>query len=123
MSTFILPMPPSVNGLWANGKYGGRFQTQRYRDWIDHAGIEILRQRPAKHTGPVVLVYEVGEPKGNRKYDLDNRWKPVSDLLVKHGIIQADDNSVVREILMKWAPDIEGVRVTIKPFFKKAEAA
>jgi Holliday junction resolvase RusA-like endonuclease len=123
MSTFILPMPPSVNGLWANGKHGRRYRTQLYDSWIYEAGAEIMRQRPKKHVGPVVLSYEVQEPAGKRKYDLGNREKAVTDLLVSHQIIQADDNTIVREIKLKWAPDINGVRVTIAPFFKAAEAA
>jgi Holliday junction resolvase RusA-like endonuclease len=123
MSSFILPMPPSVNGLWANGKHGKRYRTQIYDSWIYEAGAEIMRQRPKKHVGPVVLSYEVQEPAGKRKYDLGNREKAVTDLLVSHQIIQADDNTIVREIKLKWAPDINGVRVTIAPLFKAAEAA
>jgi Holliday junction resolvase RusA-like endonuclease len=123
MSSFILPMPPSVNGLWANGKHGKRYRTQVYDSWIYEAGAEIMRQRPKKHVGPVVLSYEVQEPAGKRKYDLGNREKAVTDLLVSHQIIEADDNTIVREIKLKWAPDINGVRVTIAPLFKAAEAA
>jgi Holliday junction resolvase RusA-like endonuclease len=117
VSSFILPMPPSSNGLFANGKYGGRFKTQRYCDWINEAGAEILRQRPKKLAGPVLLTYEYQEPAGKRKFDLGNREKALTDLLVSHGIIQADDNTIVREIKLKWAPDIEGVRITVSEFF------
>lgn len=116
MSTFNLPMPPSSNGLFANGKHGGRFKTQRYCDWINEAGIEILRQRPKKRAGPVLLTYEYQEPSGKRKFDLGNREKAVTDLLVSHGIILADDNTIVREIKLKWAPEVEGVRVTVSEF-------
>jgi Holliday junction resolvase RusA-like endonuclease len=121
MSTFILPMPPSVNGLWANGKHGKRYRTQIYDSWIYEAGAEIMRQRPKKHVGPVVLSYEVQEPAGKRKYDLGNREKAVTDLLVSHQIIQADDNTIVREIKLKWASDVEGVRVTVASFFASPE--
>jgi Holliday junction resolvase RusA-like endonuclease len=122
VSSFILPMPPSSNGLFANGKHGGRFKTQRYCDWINEAGVEILRQRPKKLTGPVLLTYEYQEPAGKRKFDLGNREKAVTDLLVSHGIILADDNTVVREIKLKWAPDVEGCRVTVASFFASPEA-
>ena len=117
MSTFILPMPPSVNGLWANSRNGGRFRTQKYDSWIYEAGAEIMRQRPMKYMGPVVLTYEVQEPVGKRKFDLGNREKALTDLLVSHRIIQADDNTIVREINLRWAPDVEGVRVTVSEFF------
>jgi Holliday junction resolvase RusA-like endonuclease len=117
MSSFTLPMPPSVNGLWANGKHGKRYRTQNYDSWIYEAGAEIMRQRPSKLTGPVTLFYEVQEPAGKRKFDLGNREKALTDLLVSHGIIQADDNTIVREIKLKWAPDVSGVRVTVSEFF------
>jgi Holliday junction resolvase RusA-like endonuclease len=119
VSSFILPMPPSVNGLWANSRNGGRFRTQRYDSWIYEAGAEIMRQRPKKHVGPVILSYEVQEPAGKRKFDLGNREKALTDLLVSHGIIQADDNTVVREIKLKWASDVEGVRVTVASIFNR----
>jgi Holliday junction resolvase RusA-like endonuclease len=121
MTTFILPMPPSVNGLWANGKHGKRYRTQLYDSWIHEAGAEIMRQRPKKHAGLVILSYEVQEPAGKRKYDLGNREKALTDLLVSHGIIQADDNTIVREIKLKWATDVEGVRVTVASFFASPE--
>lgn len=117
MTTFILPMPPSSNGLFANGKNGGRFKTQRYCDWINEAGVEILRQRPAKFVGPVTLLYEVQRPKG-RRFDLGNREKALTDLLVSHRIIQADDDTIVQEIRLKWA-EVEGVRVTVSEFFNR----
>lgn len=122
MSTFTLPMPPSVNGLWANSRNGGRFRTQKYDSWIYEAGAEIMRQRPAKVAGPVVLSYEVEEPKGKRKFDLGNREKALTDLLVSHRIIEADDNTCVREIKLKWSPDVEGVRVNVASFFASPEA-
>ena len=117
MTSFILPMPPSSNGLFANGKNGGRFKTQRYCDWINAAGVEILRQRPQKFVGPVTLLYEVQRPKG-RRFDLGNREKALTDLLVSHRIIQADDDTIVQEIRLKWA-EIEGVRVTVSEFFNR----
>lgn len=119
MISFILPMPPSVNGLWANSRNGGRVRTQRYDSWIYEAGAEIMRQRPKKFTGPVILSYEVQEPAGKRKFDLGNREKALTDLLVSHRIIEADDNTIVREIKLKWAPDIDGVRVTVSEFFNR----
>jgi hypothetical protein len=42
-------------------------------------------------------------------------------LLVSHGIIQADDNTIVREIKLKWTPDVEGVRVTVASFIASPE--
>lgn len=110
-----LPLPPSVNGLWANGKNLRRFRTQNYDDWIHEAGWKLKEQRPGKISGPVSISYEFEEPKTRRKMDLANREKAATDLLVSHGVIEGDDQTVVREIHLSWSANIEGVRVTIVP--------
>jgi len=107
-----LPFPPSTNNLFLNGSKG-RIRSPKYRAWSTEAGWEIARQRPPKAAGKVVLFYEFGEPDGRRR-DVGNLEKAATDLLVEHGIIEADDNSVVREIRLKWS-DIQGMRVTITP--------
>jgi hypothetical protein len=35
-------------------------------------------------------------------------------LLVKHGIIEADDGSIVRRVEASWTTEVEGVRITIE---------
>jgi hypothetical protein len=45
---------------------------------------------------------------------LVNLEKGCTDLLVKHGIIEADHDLILREVRMIWNRDIEGVRITIK---------
>ncbi len=112
MTVIDLPFPPSVNNLFINGKHG-RFRSQRYDSWIMEAGNEILRQRPSKVVGPVVLSFEFQEGRDNRKRDITNLLKAPEDLLVKHGIIQADDGSIVRSVRASWSEAVEGVRVTI----------
>lgn len=109
--SLTLPMPPSVNGLWANGKTR-RYRTQNYEDWINEAGWKLKEQRPAKLKGQVTLSYIFAEPKGKRKMDLGNREKAMTDLLVTHGIIEADDHTIVRRINLAWGR-VEGVCITI----------
>jgi crossover junction endodeoxyribonuclease RusA len=118
MKPLALPFPPSSNNLFATGKTRVRYRTQRYDSWIHEAGAEIMRQRPPKVSGPVILSYEFQEGQDKRKRDLGNLEKAVTDLLVSHGIIQGDDGSIVREIKLKWNPDVEGVRVTISSIFQ-----
>jgi Holliday junction resolvase RusA-like endonuclease len=115
MTIINLPFPPSVNNLFINGKHG-RFRSQRYDSWIQEAGNEILRQRPSKMLGPVILTFEFQEGRDKRKRDISNLIKAPEDLLVKHGIIEADDGSIVREIKLKWSAEVEGVRVTVASF-------
>jgi crossover junction endodeoxyribonuclease RusA len=118
MTTFTLPFPPSTNHLFINIKHG-RVRSQKYDSWIQEAGCEIMRQRPKKIAGPVILLFEFQEGRDKRKRDISNLVKAPEDLLVKHGIIEADDGSIVREIRCKWVTDVEGVRVTVASFFNR----
>lgn len=119
MPTLILPFPPSINNMFVNG-LRGRFPSQKYKDWIMEAGTEIMLQRPLKVTGPVNLTFEFQEGRDNRKRDVTNLIKAPEDLLVKHGIIEADDGSIVRRVEARWNADVEGVRVTVESIFKEA---
>ena len=113
MTVITLPFPPSLNNMFVNG-LKGRFRSQRYDTWIRLAEWDLLRQRPSKVAGPVVLLLEFQEGQDRRKRDISNLVKGPEDLLVKHGIIEADDGSIVRSITAKWTPEVEGVRITIK---------
>lgn len=116
MTVLTLPFPPSTNNLFINGKHG-RFRSQKYDSWMMEAGNEILRQRPPKVTGPVVLTFEFEDGHDKRRRDISNLIKAPEDLLVSHRLIEADDQFTVRKISASWAADVEGVRVTIEPFF------
>src|SRR4051812_4544965 len=108
-----IPFPPSVNNLFINGQ-NGRFRSQKYDSWIQEAGCEIMRQRPGKVSGPVNLIFEFQEGRDKRRRDISNLIKAPEDLLVKHGIIEADDGSVVRKVSAAWSAEVEGVRITIE---------
>jgi len=96
MTVFELPMPPSTNNMFINGTHG-RFRSQKYDEWIQAAGWELKRQHPAKCVGPVSLFFEFQEGLDKRKRDVTNFIKPTEDLLVTHGIIEADDGTIVPE--------------------------
>jgi Holliday junction resolvase RusA-like endonuclease len=121
LTVISLPFPPSTNNLFFTTKYG-RARTQKYDSWIQEAGNEILRQRPKKVSGPVHLIFEIQDGKDRQPRDISNLIKAPEDLLVKHGIIEADNNNIVRSITARWSLEVEGVRITIEPLFK-AEAA
>lgn len=109
MIKLMLPMPPSVNALYANRR-GGRMKTAAYKAWIDEAGWRLHTQTCERIEGDVTVVYAFG-PRC-KKSDLFNREKALSDLLVSHGIIE-DDRKIVSGTVA-WA-DVEGCRVEIWP--------
>ena len=115
MTVIDLPFPPSTNNLFINVKKG-RIPSQRYEEWRLEAGYKL--NSCGAVSGPVSIAYEFGEP-DKRKRDLDNLLKAPSDLLVTHGIIEADDNSIVRSINATWNSSVTGVRITITPIGEK----
>lgn len=113
MTTFTLPYPVSVNGLFASGKTR-RFKSQKYCDWLLEAGLTLAQIKPPRIIGPVHLHYILQEKNDKIRRDLMNFEKATTDLLVSHGIIEADDVRIVREITMKWSKAVEGIQVTIE---------
>lgn len=114
MTVLELPFPISVNAMFSDGKTQ-RIKSQRYADWIVEAGWELKRQRPAPVKGRVSIHYEFQDGIDGRKRDAFNFEKGVTDLLVTHGIIEADDNTILRKGSVEWSNEVKGVRVTIKP--------
>src|SRR6476620_12266894 len=111
MHTITLPWPPSANSIWRS--VGGRnVASEGYRAWKRTAGLELMVQRPKKHTGPVSVEIRLSPP-DRRRYDLDNRVKPVLDALVTGGIIEGDDTRIVRRIVIELGDGDPGACVTI----------
>lgn len=94
-----IPNPPSVNALFRNVPGKGRVKTKRYLTWIQAAGWAIKEQKPGKVEGPYCLWLYCGKP-DNRRRDLANLEKAVSDLLVSHGVIKDDSHCV--ELHLYW---------------------
>lgn len=101
--------------MYPSGAGNRRHRSKQYINWVKTAGWELAIQRPKRFAGEVTLKVEVAKPKkSGTHYDLTNRVKCVEDLLVTHGIIQGDDDRYVQEVTMRWAKDIEGIRVTVR---------
>lgn len=107
---YTLPRPPSVNGLFISaGKF--RAKSPAYRMWIEQAEKHLLIQKIKVFQGPVAIsltIEDIG------RGDLDNLYKAVSDLLVKHGVISDDNRPIVRKISMAWGA-VKGCEVEIMP--------
>jgi Holliday junction resolvase RusA-like endonuclease len=115
-----LPLCPTTNHLFA-GSGQKRYRTREYDMWLEAAGWELNIQRPRGRgplqvQGQVEIHIEVREPRTDHQEDLDNRAKASLDLLVKNSVIQGDSNRYVRKLTMTWNKDIDGIRITIKPW-------
>ena len=98
--TVTFPFPPSANSIWRTIRKGVTL-SKAYRQWIEEAGLEIALQHPPQTLGRVRVVIEIALSDFRRR-DIDNRIKPVMDLIVKHHLIQGDDHRYVQEVTARW---------------------
>lgn len=113
MSWIDLPLPPTGNQLFINLKRGGRTLKPVYRQWRDNAAALIAVQAAGSRvSGPYALHISAGRP-DRRKRDIDNIIKPISDALVKGGLV--DDDSDCQCVKAEWIAGMAGVRVMVIP--------
>lgn len=99
--SFVLPLPPSLNGAFRNGDgKRGRFKTAPYRQWIAHARMQLASNRN-RIAGPFDASLSLPE---KMRGDIDNRIKPILDLLVSVGIV--DDDRHCQSIFVRRAPGL-----------------
>lgn len=116
----LAKLPPSTNNLFINVRKG-RIPSQQYETWKQEANVDRLRQRPKPIAGPVNITMEFQEP--SRRRDIDNMTKAPLDFLVSAGVIEADDNSIVRKLNLAWSDEVEGCRITIESIFVPVSVA
>lgn len=106
-------MPPSTNGLRTSFMRGGKVMSAKsktYAAWTEAALWEIASQRAGRVSGPYSLTIAVQRNwRSKRARDIDNIIKPVSDALVKAGIVT--DDSLAESVSAKWADDLGGPAV------------
>ncbi|TAA49161.1 RusA family crossover junction endodeoxyribonuclease, partial [Shinella sp. JR1-6] len=90
----ITDMPPSTNGLRKSFVKDGKVvsaKTDKYSAWRESAMWEIAGQRAGKIQGPYSLSIAAQRNwRSKRARDIDNIIKPISDALVKAGVVQDD---------------------------------
>ena len=95
MTIFSCSPPPSVNRMYIKG----RIKSEAYRAWLSEAGWQLKAQNVRPVPGPVSL--NISCPENGRR-DLGNHEKPMTDLLVRMGLIEDDRNRIVRKITLEW---------------------
>ena len=109
-----LPIPPSVNSAWRNVPGKGRVKTGIYKKWRNDAllCVAVMRGSSKPLSGPVSVSMAIRRPR--KGADVDNRIKPVLDLLQAAAVI--DDDKNVEEVTARWDETADGCEVTVKPF-------
>lgn len=116
MPVLYLTWPPSQNALWRAFR-GRTILSKVGREWYAYAS-EQLENAP-KVKGPVHILVEL-RPPNKRRFDPDNKVKPLFDALVKSGIIEDDTYTIIPRFEVSVSePQGEngfvGARITITP--------
>ena len=74
-----------------------------------------MLQKPKPVKGPVELFIRLGSPTG-RRFDPDNRVKAPIDLLVRMGVIENDDDTIVKRLTIEPCCGITGVEISVSRF-------
>lgn len=111
MIELFLPAPPSANHLWIRARKGMR-KSPAYVAWLLEAGLIAKSQRPKSIEGPYKLSIQVARV-NKRRADIDNKIKPISDLLQTLGIVRDDCDCEM--VTARWVTTGEGVTVRIEP--------
>lgn len=112
MCVVRLPVPPSTNNLFANGKGSGRFITAKYSAWRTEAGWMLQLARPVPFGGMKVSVV-LYVPRKPASRDIDNFCKGPLDLLTAHKII--NDDKQVEELIVRRHDDPD-ILLSVQPF-------
>ena len=104
-----IPLPPSVNMAWQNVPGKGRVRSPEYRRWHKLAYDELMLQKPGRVVGKFAALISIGRV--NRRCDIDNRIKPILDLL-KGDVIE--DDSLCERVSAGWSDTIESGRVVVE---------
>ncbi|GJD41339.1 RusA family crossover junction endodeoxyribonuclease [Methylobacterium bullatum] len=111
MICFTVAIPPSTNNLFFSVPGRGRVKSDAYKAWIKEASIVAkLAIRAKRIDGPYALCIQIGKP-DNRKRDIGNLEKPISDLLVSIGAV--NDDGDCQRIEMEWSPNVDGAFVRV----------
>jgi Holliday junction resolvase RusA-like endonuclease len=109
VKTLIIPISPlSVNQAWR----GRRFRSKDYVAYEKHLAMLLIKDRYQKPIeGKLELHYRFYF-KNCKKRDFDNAIKPITDILVKFGII-ADDRFIYKATIEKIPSKEDRVEIDI----------
>lgn len=102
--------PLSVNKAWQ----GKRFKTPEYKSYENVLLTLIKIQKPIKVSGLVEVYYKFYIKEFSRS-DVGNFEKPLTDIIVKAGLID-DDRYIVKTTLEKFKSDNNYIEIYVSPY-------
>ena len=120
ITRITLPIiPPSMNHIWRGRGDGQFYKSDAYKRWLDSVGHHVNRQTAGRitspiYTAPVSVSVAMKRPRANA--DLDNRLKPLGDLLERHHVLS--DDKLIHRWVAAWddsLDDGEEVFLIVRP--------
>ena len=108
---FSLPLPPVANELFVTIPGAGRAATDAYTRWKEAARNELAKQSRRYFAGPVSIGITF-EDRG--RTDIENRARPILELLASQRFITDGTRSTVRSLQLRWG-DVTGCQVHVEP--------
>ena len=119
----ISEMPPSANSLRKSFIKDGKVfsaKSDQYAVWREATLWEIANQRAGRVEGPYSLSIAAQRHwRSRRARDIDNIIKPISDVLVKAGVIE--DDFLAESVFARWADHLDGKAAVV--IVQRAEQA
>ena len=118
-ATFTFPMPPSVNGAYAEGADGRRHLTKASREWSKAASVQVRDECRAARFAPCAGQYrldvQLSDLELTRDRDCDNTLKLLLDAIVKSGMAANDHHRHLRAVSVEWTDTVPAgmCRVTL----------
>lgn len=106
-----LPYPPSGNHMWKHTKGGSHYLTTKARDYYADVRLAVWQQGKHINIDQHVSVQCIFYPPDNRRRDLDNAWKVISDALTRANVWQ--DDHLIRQLLLEWQTPVKGGKVFV----------
>ncbi len=96
----LATLPPSANVIWRQGR-SGTYRNPKYVAWLQAEGLLLKSQLRGqkKFSEPVSVTMGLRQPRSNS--DLDNRIKPVGDLLEAIGAVS--DDKLIHHWDIRWS--------------------
>lgn len=106
MVELLLPYPPTANHFWKLNRDGSRRLSDEYRAFLHKVGVIVMAEHAGQLMSGSLQAHYFFFPPDNRRRDIGNLEKAVSDSLVRSAVMV--DDCQLNSITVERAPVVKG---------------